>query len=153
MYRRIVVPLDGSEIAQGALKHARDMARLYEATLFLVRVTESASPIPVATPAGSAGSSPAFAVAVSPADASSPQGREARDYIDGMTRQLQTEGFKVSGTVLSGRPADGIVGVLNESDLLVMSSHGRTGLKRFFLGSVAEQVLKNSSNSVFIVRS
>jgi nucleotide-binding universal stress UspA family protein len=45
------------------------------------------------------------------------------------------------------------VGVLNESDLLVMSSHDRTGLKRFFLGSVAEQVLKNSSSSVFIVRS
>lgn len=153
MYRRIVVPLDGSEVAQSALKHARDMARLYEASVFLVRVTESPSPIPVATPAGSTGSSPAFAVTVPPADAASPQGREARDYIDGMTRQLQVEGFRASGTVLSGRPADGIVGVLNESDLLVMSSHGRTGVKRFFLGSVAEQVLKNSSNSVFIVRS
>jgi nucleotide-binding universal stress UspA family protein len=70
-----------------------------------------------------------------------------------MTRQLQVEGFRASGTVVTGRAADGIVSALNESDLLVMSSHGRTGIKRLFLGSVAERVLKKSSNSVFIVRS
>ncbi len=151
MYRRIVVPLDGSEIAQGALKQARDMARLYEASLFLVRVIDT--PVAIATPSGSGGSTPVFAVGVGGQQTNPQDDRQARDYIEGMTRQLQTEGFRVSGTVVNGKPADAIVGVLNESDLLVMSSHGRTGLKRFFLGSVAEGVLKNSSNSVFIVRS
>ena len=152
MYRRIVVPLDGSEIAQGALTHARDMARLYEATLFLVRVTDA--PIMVATPGGgTGGSTSTLAVGVVGQQATPDEDRQARDYIDGMTRQLQSEGFRASGTVVTGRAADGIVSTLNESDLLVMSSHGRTGIKRLFLGSVAERVLKKSSNSVFIVRS
>lgn len=151
MYRRIVVPLDGSEIAQSALTQARAMARQYDAALFLIRVTDT--PVAIATPSGSGGSTPVFAVGVAGQQSNPNEDRQARDYIDGMTRQLQADGFRASGTVVNGRPADGIAGVLNESDLLVMSSHGRTGLKRFFLGSVAEQVLKNSSNSVFIVRS
>lgn len=151
MYRRIVVPLDGSETAQAALTQARNMARQYDAPLFLVRVTDA--PIQIASPSGSGGMSPVMAVGVAGQEANPGEGQAARDYIDGMSRQLQIEGFKVSGTVLSGRPAEGIVSALNEGDLLVMSSHGRTGIKRFFLGSVAEKVLKESSVSVFIVRS
>lgn len=151
MYRRIVVPLDGSDIAQAALTQAKDMARQYDAALFLVRVTDP--PMQVATPGGSGGSSPLLAVGVAGQEVNPGESQAARDYIEGMSRQLQAEGFKASGTVLAGRPADGIVSTLNEGDLLVMSSHGRTGLKRLFLGSVAEKVLKDSSVSVFIVRS
>jgi nucleotide-binding universal stress UspA family protein len=150
MYSRIVIPLDGSQLALTALQQAKDLARLYEARIVIVRVT----PLPhgIASPVGMQGTgiSPPLGVVVED-DGSSGGGDRA--YVDGVVRSLAAEGFRAEGIVMPGTPGAAIVSVLVPGDLLVMTSHGHTGLRRVFMGSVAADVLKRATVPVLVMKS
>ncbi|MBI3326853.1 MAG: universal stress protein [Nitrospinae bacterium] len=136
MYKRMLVPLDGSELAETVLPHVRELAKSCRAELVLLRVA-FAHIFPGANPIQ------AQVTAV----------QEAETYIHGVAKTLQDMGFKVEARVRYGDPAEEILDHVTwgHIDLIAMATHGRTGLKRLVLGSVAENVLRGTSVPVFLV--
>ncbi len=145
MYDRIVVPLDGSILAETALSHAKNLAKSDGTPLFLIRAIDP----PLVNTVSSMGMRPTFGVTE---EAHDQESRAAHEYIDRQVDSLTADGFKASGIVIWGNAASAVASTLNDTDLLVMSSHGRTGPKRWFVGSVAEDILKRSSVPVFLIR-
>jgi nucleotide-binding universal stress UspA family protein len=134
----ILVPLDGSALAEAALAPAVDLARDYKAKLVLVRAAEAQS-FPMADPTA------AQVDAV----------RAAEAYLAGVHARLTAAGLAdVETAVWYGPPAEAIAEAARYrvADLIVMSSHGRTGLGRLVLGSVAESVLRGTETPIFLVR-
>lgn len=133
MFDRILVPLDGSPLAEQALPYAR-----YIATTFAV---------PIQVLACAPGSP------LKPTGASKLHGLVG-NYLERMCEPLRASGLQAS-TLLSGD--DAAVAIIDEADrvpgtLVVMSSHGRTGIQRWTLGSVTERVLQASRSDMLIVR-
>lgn len=136
MYRRLLVPLDGSAFSERALPMAVSIARSREAQVILTRVV-SVSTFPGADAT----------------DAQVQAVNEAKAYLSGIAGTLSEQGLKVEVAVPYDDPADGIlleIG-LRGADLVVMCTHGRSGLGRWIYGSVAEQVLKRSPVPVLLV--
>ena len=130
--QRVMVPLDGSELAEAVLPLAADLAGAAGARLTLVRVepwhTEGLAP---------PGTVPEFTRQEEEAAA------EVRAYLDGVRARLPQE-LPVEVVVLRGRPADTLIEYARYEriDLTVMSTHGRSGLGRLLLGSVADRVIR-----------
>jgi nucleotide-binding universal stress UspA family protein len=155
VYRRIVVPLDGSELAANALVQARDAAETHNAPIVLVRAVDPPliNQMSVAGPGTNMGIGTGTTLGmVNPSVAYQDEDKEAREYIDREVQRLERDGFEASGIVVWGHAATAVANVINDTDLVVMSSLGRTGLRRWVLGSVAEDILKRTSVPVMIVR-
>jgi len=145
MIRSLLVPLDGSAFAESAIPMAVDVARRASAELHLLAVYE-----PVTLPAVPFAESPPTTLRT---DAERKAGMLT--YLDGVAKRTGTLG---SGRVLT-RLADGVAGPtiaawLNEHpvDLMVMSTHGRGPISRFWLGSVADYVIRHASVPVLLNR-
>jgi nucleotide-binding universal stress UspA family protein len=135
---KILVPLDGSSIAEAALPTAIELARANPgAAITLLRAAHAASMVP-----GDAISLEVMVV------------REAEEYLDAVARRLAPLGLRVKTSVWYGPPAASIVEAAEAGkvDLIVMNSHGRSGLNRLVLGSVAESVLRGTSTPVLLLR-
>ena len=126
MYKRIMVPLDGSDLSQTALPHALELCRGLGATLLLLYVRD--------TRHGSAEAS--------------------RRFLDFTRRQHASDGVAIETLVREGPVAEAIVRAAEQEqiDVIVMATHGRSGLQRAVYGSVAEQVLRSSTKPVLLVR-
>jgi nucleotide-binding universal stress UspA family protein len=137
MYRKILVPLDGSHMAEEVLPQVRDLARLTGAEICLLRVV-----LVHALPGADPTERQVEAV------------REAEDYLEGIRQRLEKQGFKTSVHVRYGHDAMEILEQAQQEDidLVTMSTHGRTGLGRWALGSVSERVLRHSPKPVLLVR-
>ncbi len=140
--RCLVVPLDGSSLAEQALPHARAIASMLGIEAHLIRVV------------GQPG------LAFLEPDEAPIQGLEAEraraagDYLQRVQGDLSAGGIKANIAVLHGQPAMNIVTYASglSDSLICMTSHGRTGLGRFLLGSVADKVLREMPDSVYLVR-
>ncbi len=132
--RRILVPLDGSGRSTAALPEARRLARIHGAELLLLHV--------VAIP--SASSSPDDAIMTR---------TEARGHLEALSREA--DGVSSRAVLGTGKPGAAIVRAIERegADLVVMSSHGRSGVARWILGSVAEEVLRGCGCPVLVLRS
>jgi len=147
MYKKILVPLDGSKLAECALPHAIDMAKTYSATLLLVRVTEVVEGLrAVDDPAMP--TEQKFVI-----EARGKFKEQARNYLDKIAKSIEKEGVQVITDVPYGRPAIEIISsaMLYHCDLIIMSSHGRSGLSKWTHGSVAEKVFKASHIPVLMI--
>jgi len=145
MFEKILVCLDGSELAEGILPYAREVARQSGATLVLLEVTLPPSAIVEPTTG--------YYSATTPAEIQR-QEDEAQAYLEGIARAIQEEGLAVEYLTLPGSPGYTIVGYARESGvgLIALSTHGRSGLKRLIMGSVAEHVLRESGLPVLVIR-
>jgi nucleotide-binding universal stress UspA family protein len=78
----------------------------------------------------------------------------ATGYLDTLTRELRDSGFKAAPRVAWGRPSDMIQQIADESnvDLIVMTTHGRSGITRFLIGSVADNVIRTADRPLLLVR-
>lgn len=146
MYRQIVVPLDGSQLAEEALEEAKKIAKSTSAPLRLVRVvdtyrTQSLPPTGMALDYSMLG------------ELAEEEIQDAKQYLEGVVNRTKEEGYEVTADVLHGPIARQICSVVEPEDLIVMSSHGRTGIKRWFLGSVAEEVMRNAESPVLLHKS
>ncbi len=125
MFQTILVPLDGSRLAEGALDTARFLARASLGKLLLVRVSDS------------------------------PQhDHECLEYLQKLVARLRQEGLPAHSQVLEVGPiGERILSAIEDEqvDLVVLTSHGRGGLQRVLLGSVADQVARYSRVPVMIV--
>lgn len=142
MYKKILCTLDGSELAEQALPHALAMAKAFDAELTLLRVVEP-PPLPLL---------PEFATAE--VDLLPRLEEEAKAYIAQKVEELKQAGYKVTGVIEEGRAADAIADFSKEHgmNLIVMATHGRSGLSRWAFGSVADRVLRLSCCPVLLIR-
>lgn len=142
MYRRILVPLDGSQVAEGVLPHARALAFAEGAEIVLLRV--AANPVMEFT-----FSDPSVAQRVV-----EDLETQSKQYMAGVEESLKKDGFQVSALIREGAVADMILRTAEEvgADVIAMSTHGRTGPARWLLGSVADRVVRNSSIPVLLIR-
>jgi nucleotide-binding universal stress UspA family protein/osmotically-inducible protein OsmY len=149
MYRRIVVPLDGSELAERVLPHVAALATRFSAAVTLVRACEprpTASTVAAAVPAGRAAHGGVARV--------EPAGDDASSYLAGVARRLAGGGMAVHAERVDGGAAASIVAVARRrrADLVAMTTHGRGGPGRPVLGSVAETVVRRAPCPVLLVR-
>jgi nucleotide-binding universal stress UspA family protein len=157
-YRRILVPLDGSERAAAALPHAETLAKLTGANLVLIQVVPSAamlvSETAVSTPGMGLPTVDPFLSASQYESVESALVQEATSTLETAAAPLIAGGIQAQTVILKGPPADSILSYAtdNQVDLIVMSTHGRTGLARLVFGSVAESVLHRASCPVLLVR-
>lgn len=140
--RNIVVPVDLSEHTPAVISHARAVAALYNATIHLLHVVED-----VAYPT---------VYGIDPLTPVLPDVMErAEESLQRYAQQIRTQtGITVKTHVVTGYAAEDIVHTAKElkADLILMGTHGRTGLRRFLIGSVAEKVVRRTPCPVFIVK-
>jgi len=135
---KILIPLDGSTLAEAAMWTALDLAKKNGASISLLRAAEA-----YALPGADTVEAQVMAV------------REAEEYLAAAVRRLEDRGFRrVETHVWYGPAAAAIVeaATVQKADMIVMSTHGRTGLGRMILGSVAESVLRGTTVPILIVR-
>ena len=136
---KVMLCLDGSSFAEQAIPYALGQLRRPTDELILIRVVE-----PVAVDLD-----PQFMVRLEKAAT-----EETQSYLEDLATRLRARGAQVSALVVEGSPAVEIGDATREHDidLVVIGSHGRTGMKRWLLGSVAENVGRYSSCPVWLVR-
>jgi nucleotide-binding universal stress UspA family protein len=143
--RRVVVPLDGSPLAEQALPIAQALAQQLHAPVHLVTAIDLTSLLPVEMMPTVAFDASLYAETV----AQLRSGAEA--WLAEAARQLQCAGVTATWEVLSGSPFLVISDVVAAGDLLVMVSHGRSGAQRWLLGSVAEKLIREAPVPVVLV--
>lgn len=148
MYKKILVPLDGSDLAECVLPHAETIAKAagVEEVVF-VRVAE-----PTYMPARYA------EIGLTEEDIKmiEAESREAaRTYLDKVVGGVDYGRVKVSSEVLSGKAAERLADYVarNNVDLIIIATHGRSGVSRWMWGSVADRILHSSTAPVMMVRS
>ena len=135
--KRILVPLDGSPTAEAAVAVARELARTSGAKLLVLRVTGAR-----------------FDHDPAPVEGQLAPIREAEAYLKSIRDRLEGDGAEVATFLWHGAPAAAIAKAARdyEIDIIVMTTHGRTGREKEMFGSIAEAVLRGVSVPVLVVR-
>ena len=139
----LLVPLDGSALAESSMPHVEALAEAMGLKISLVQViTTPTMAYPATEP-----------YAFDPQMAANLEGAAA-GYLKEKQTELEQKGFQVQTTVKNGYPAAHIIDLAAESEgrLIVMSTHGRSGLGRWIMGSVADRVLRASYSPVLLIR-
>lgn len=141
MYKKILVPLDGSTLAEAALPHAEAIAKSEGAEIILLR-------IPMMPATEFFAREPSIAVRIQQEEEA-----VAKKYLDTKLNELKKEKIQASIIMLEGSVPDTILGIAEEThtDMIVMSTHGRMGLKRWLIGSVADRVVHQAHIPVMLI--
>lgn len=139
----LVVPLDGSELAQRALPYVERLARTLSMEVLLARVVRTEFPTYTETDLGFR--VPEFREEVN---------REATEYLEQVAQHLRDKGLTVRSEVLTGSAARALLNLAHETpqNLIAMTTHGRTGLSRWMMGSVASTLVRRSGAPVLVIR-
>ncbi len=141
MYKKILVPLDGSPLAEAVLPHAEALAQSENAEIILLRVPT--------TPASEFLSrDPMIASAVR-----KEAEEEAEVYVNKKVNEIKEAHMQARGLTREGLVPDTILEVAEEvhADVIAMSTHGRTGVSRWLLGSVADKIVHHAHIPVMLV--
>jgi nucleotide-binding universal stress UspA family protein len=141
MYKKILVPLDGSELAKQALGHAEELAKTFDAEIILFQI------VPFMPIYGA----PEL---VTPLIVDEKQKEAAEVYLTNLAEEMKTRGLKVTAIVKTGQQvAVEIIDFAKESgvDLIVMCTHGRSGITLWVLGSVAHKVLTRAETPILLI--
>ena len=145
MYQKILVPLDGSELAECVLPHVEAIANGCDvAEVLLVRAVEP------------------FQLRGSEGYVSEDLKKEidargeaaAKDYLEQVVNRVKLDGVKVQAEVIVGNAAKSIANyaINNDVDLIVIATHGRSGISRWVMGSVADRLIRSACVPVLMVR-
>jgi nucleotide-binding universal stress UspA family protein len=145
---RIVVPLDGSQLAERALPIAAELALQFPAPVHIVCAADPASTLPMAS--GVFGAGPAIGGDVTDQIWQEAEAA-ARSTVATAVSRLEAEGVDASGGILTGSPFFAISEATQAGDLLILTSHGRGGVRRWLLGSVAEKLVREAHAPVLLV--
>ena len=142
MFSKILIPLDGSELAEAILPEAEALAKDFGAEVVLLRA-HTPQVIPYL------GHNP-YALA----DIVRYETESGRAYLDEVASRLQAKGFSVKTILSEGRAADVILDVAEsmQADLIAMTTHGRSGVGRWLLGSTADAVVHAAKVPVLLSR-
>ncbi len=141
MYKKILVPLDGSPLSEAVLPHVQALAKSEDAEIVLLRVAVTPDPDFFHRDEGE-GRQITDAIV-----------KEALDYMDAEIQKLKKQGAKVTGITRDGAIPDTIMEVAEEThaDVIAMSTHARAGFDRLLKGSIAEEVVRDSHIPVMLI--
>jgi nucleotide-binding universal stress UspA family protein len=142
MYKRILVPLDGSELSESILDHVVTIATSCQVPeVVLMRVREPLDE----------GVRETLDAKIA-AELDKVYHDEAAGYLKGVAQKLKDKGIAVKTKVIAGNPAEEIIEYSrnNKVDLIIMSTHGRSGVSRWVFGSVADKVIRHTEVPVLI---
>ena len=142
MYKTILVPLDGSPLAEAVLPHAKALAQSEGAQLVLLRV------------AADPGAEFAFSDPAIANDMVQQMESETQKYMSELSATLAGEGYKSQTLIREGPIAETILAVADElkADVIAMSTHGHSGMRRWLMGSIADRVVNHSHVPVMLIR-
>lgn len=148
MFKKILIPTDGSPLSAQAANAGICFARSIQARVVALHVTQ-----PFAATIGFDGMAAAYAITDEDYDKASSQ--QAEKYLKHVLARAETAGIQADSLAVSNfNVADGIVQAASENgcDLIFIGSHGRSGLSRLLLGSVTAKVLSLASSAVLVYR-
>lgn len=139
MFKRILVPLDQSAVAECVLPHAAALAHAFQAQVTLLHVLDH-------------GATPDQILQVDPFDWHL-RSVEAEAYLERLCNDLNEAEVKTDTVLLEGRAADGMIDYARQHDfdLILLSSHGQSGLSRWNVSSVVQKVILRSYKSIMVV--
>ena len=144
MYKAILVPLDGSKRAETILPHVESMALRYDAKIVFLQII---------SPVGE------YQTLLAPdyryKEAFEQHNKEAESYLTSLVEKFHEKGISATKKIEHGRVVETILKVAGDMniDLIAFSSHGRSGVKRVFYGSVASGLLSKVDRPLFLIRS
>lgn len=150
MLKHILVPLDQSDLSERALEYAQKLIDASGQITLLMVVDIMGVPYPQAT---SPYSLPVTYEKEDYARMQREMVEHATAYLERKAQQLKHESFNVATRTITGHPADGILEVADELnvDVIVMSTHGRSGISRWVFGSITQKVLSAGMFPVLVV--
>lgn len=142
IYKRVLIPFDGSPLAEGILPFILQIAGPLDLEVILVRVMQPIMPLAIE-------GTRHFTV-----DDVTARLKEAREYLASVAADLRGRGVRVTTDARHGDPVTELVAAARETgaDLIAMTTHGRSGLGRLLFGSVAEAVLRQAEIPVLMMR-
>ena len=155
MYQKILVPLDGSELAESVLPHVEFMVEGGTEEVILTTVTERIDARSYNVQISPTSDTlPALEPVVKMPVAVGKMQRQGERYLNRIAKGLTKKGIKVRTSVLLGNPANEIQSLADEEgvDLIIMSSHGRSGHSRWSLGSISDKMLRVSQVPMLLVK-
>ena len=140
---RVLVPVDFSNFSTHAMKYAQEVCEKFAAELHLLHVLEM-----------HVTGTPQFAMGLAVPERVEESAEEVREYLDKLPEEARASTRQVVREIAHGSPFVEIVRYAKENviDLIVMGTHGRTGLSHVFVGSVAENVVRHAACPVLVVR-
>jgi nucleotide-binding universal stress UspA family protein len=150
MYKKILVPLDGSGLAECVFQHVKEIAKGCEAgeveLIYVVAPFHAPFSEWVQPDIMDGGDVRSFGT--------EKYEKWAKEYLDSAAKSFIKDGVPAKSIVLRGTPADVILTYARDNavDLIIMSTHGRSGVAKWTLGSVADRVLRQAAAPVMIVR-
>lgn len=153
MYSKVLVPLDGSQFAEQALPHAQSITAGGPLEIHLLSV----APALEEQALSAVDMYPVYVYREYTVDYGSETERiraDLQDYLNQVAKRFQSSGQVVIKAIRFGQPAEEIITYAHENgcDLIVMSTHGRSGLGRWVYGSIADKILRGSTTPVLLVR-
>ncbi len=149
MFKMVLVPLDGSELAEIVLPHVELLVTCTEeAEIVLLQVCE-----PISSKLSGMDTVGVDAIPLLVERAGKACTGQAEKYLAGVEKRLKEKGFKVRTEIKVGSPGEEILDYAanNPVDLIAMGSHGRSGINRWAYGSVTSQVLRGIATPILVV--
>lgn len=153
MYEHLLVALDGSPTAERVLEHTEALASAFGSTVTLFRATVAAETL-IAETAGTGQTAGEIGSMIDPTPILEAEVEDAVSYLDRVAARLRQHNLTVTTEHYEGPPADEIVERARSLgvSLILMTTHGRSGLARAVFGSVADAVLRHAPCPVLLVR-
>ncbi|MDO8673768.1 MAG: universal stress protein [Dehalococcoidia bacterium] len=146
IYRKVMVPLDGSELAECVLSHVKALAAVsHPGGIIFVRVVE---PLSLSTVTGFDVSADLFM------RIEKEERADAEKYLQGIVKRFDADSISTRAELLFGFAAEALANYArkNAVDLIVIATHGRSGISRWVWGSVADRLLRSACAPIMIVR-
>jgi nucleotide-binding universal stress UspA family protein len=145
VYKKILVPLDGSDLAEKVLPHAVALAKDSRAEVTLLTVVQLSLGFTAAK---------LEAIPEAAAERKTALRAEALTYLEKIQRDLKEQGVRARPVALDGDVAAQIIAYAEQEgcDLVAMATHGRSGIDRFVMGSIAEKVVRHTTKPVLLIR-
>ncbi|GAA0662177.1 universal stress protein [Natronoarchaeum mannanilyticum] len=140
MYERVLHPTDGSENAEVATKHAIEIARRFDAPLHALYVVDVSA----------VQSTDAFATSNFEATVEALE-TEGTERIEAVRERAEREGVEVTDEMVQGKPAETITEAADPDDVVVMGTHGRSGIDRYLIGSTTKKVVRTAEVPVVTI--
>ena len=142
MFNKILVPLDGSPVAEAILPYVETLAKCADAKILLLQVNSEAV------------MEYAFGEPHAVRDANHLNNAEGNEYLTQVKAQLVGKGLRVESLAAEGPVAGTILEIAQDegADAIAMSTHGRSGWRRLVIGSVADEVVRHATIPVLLVR-
>ena len=152
---RYLVPLDGSALAEQALPSAKERAVALNDDILLVRVVNVAAGLAVAPISDTVMGSISAAGIEALQQGAEEETRASTEYLEKKAQELRLEGLNVTTEIRTGTPASEIIAsaMNNRADMIIITTHGRSGLGRLVFGSVSGEVIRGGNFPVLVINS